>query len=310
MKISLTLFKNTFDNKTHRQMNFDGWSKFEKLLYDLSNRPGSKGGRDSSPLISPASYVENTTRSNKNVEKWCGWCAVDIDSYKFDGDLKEALNKQIGDWHYVCYSTASSREDFPKFRLVFPLTRDVEADEIRHFWYAINKELDGMADEQTKDSSRMYYVPAIYPNAYNFIFTNVGEKVNPDEVMGKYEYKKQSGNSFLDRLPPEMQKAVIEHRKNSMTTTNVVWSGYRDCPFFPKYLAIEYGSISEGGWYHKMYQIMVAIAGTAIKRGYPITAKQVAELCRQLDNDNGKWYTNRPLEVEADRAVEYAYRNN
>ena len=55
---------------------------------------------------------------------------------------------------------------------------------------------------------------------------------------------------------------------------------------------------------------MVATAGTAIKRGYPITAKQVAELCRQLDNDNGKWYTSRPLEVEADRAVEYAYRNN
>jgi len=33
-------------------------------------------------------------------------------------------------------------------------------------------------------------------------------------------------------------------------------------------------------------------------------------LCKQLDNETGNWYTNRPLEVEADRAVEYAYRNN
>ena len=54
----------------------------------------------------------------------------------------------------------------------------------------------------------------------------------------------------------------------------------------------------------------VATAGNAIKCGYPITAKQIADLCRQFDNENGMWYTNRPLEKEADRAVEYAYRNS
>jgi hypothetical protein len=95
-----------------------------------------------------------------------------------------------------------------------------------------------------------------------------------------------------------------------MENTNYTWTSYRDCPFFPKTLAIEYKSISETGWYHKMYQIMVATAGSAIKKGYPITAREIAELCRQLDIDTGNWYTSRPLEVEADRAVEYAYRNN
>jgi hypothetical protein len=90
----------------------------------------------------------------------------------------------------------------------------------------------------------------------------------------------------------------------------VSWSNYKDCPFFPKRLAIEYQSLTETGWYHKMYQIMVATAGNAIKNGYPITSKQIADLCRQLDTDTGNWYTNRPLDVEADRAVEYAYRNN
>ena len=59
-----------------------------------------------------------------------------------------------------------------------------------------------------------------------------------------------------------------------------------------------------------MYRIMVATAGSAIKKGYPITAREIAEMCRQLDIETGNWYTGRPLEVEADRAVEYAYRNN
>ena len=54
---------------------------------------------------------------------------------------------------------------------------------------------------------------------------------------------------------------------------------------------------------------MVALAGNALKNQYPITAQQIADLCRELDFDTGNWYGNRPLEVEADRALEYAYRH-
>jgi hypothetical protein len=57
-----------------------------------------------------------------------------------------------------------------------------------------------------------------------------------------------------------------------------------------------------------MYQIMIAIAGNAIKKGYPITAIQIAELCKDFDACNGNWYENRPIIVEADRALEYVYR--
>jgi hypothetical protein len=58
-----------------------------------------------------------------------------------------------------------------------------------------------------------------------------------------------------------------------------------------------------------MYQIMIATAGNAVKRGYPISAKQIADMCQELDNETGQWYGNRPLEKEADGALEYIYRN-
>ena len=58
-----------------------------------------------------------------------------------------------------------------------------------------------------------------------------------------------------------------------------------------------------------MYQIMVAEAGNAVKRGYPITSQQIAELCKQFDIDNGNWYENRPLDKESDIPLEYIYRN-
>jgi len=58
-----------------------------------------------------------------------------------------------------------------------------------------------------------------------------------------------------------------------------------------------------------MYQIMVALAGNAISKKYPIAADEIAVLCRELDAETGNWYANRPLQKEADRALEYVYRN-
>jgi len=308
MSFDLTLFRNRYDNKTHKTMSFETWDEFVALLYMLSEKEDTKA---TAPLISPALYEEGTTRGNANVTKWSRWCAVDVDEFDCDADsLMEVLVERFGHWDFVCYSTASSRVEQPKFRLVFRLVGEVHKDSIRKFWWALNSELGSIGDKQTKDLSRMYYIPAKYDGAHNFIFHNSGRPVDIDYLVVKHPYKEKEGKNFLDRLPADLQEEVVKHRKAQMENTNYSWSGYQDCPFFPRRLAMEYQTISETGWYHKMYQIMVATAGSAIKKGYPITAREIAELCRQLDMDTGNWYTNRPLEVEADRAVEYAYRNN
>ena len=307
---SLTIFKNTFDNKTHRTMEFASWESFESLLYKLSLEPGQKGGKDSSALITPAVYEQGTTRSNRNVEQWGKWCCVDVDEFT---DTRLSVHQELqsicGSYKFVCYSTASSTPIQPKFRLVFPLTREIVADEIPHFWHALNKMLGDIGDRQTKDLSRMYYVPAVYPDAFNFIFSNDGKEMNPDALMKAWPYEKPTGNSFLDRLPPALRDQVVSYRRSQATNTDIAWTSYKDCPFFPKRLAQEYVAITGTGWYSKMYAIMVAVAANAVKADYPITAKQIADMCRELDNETGKWYDNRPLEKEADGAIEYVYRN-
>jgi hypothetical protein len=58
-----------------------------------------------------------------------------------------------------------------------------------------------------------------------------------------------------------------------------------------------------------MYQIRVDLAGNAIKAKYPISAKEIAWMCRELDMDTGNWYENRPLDKEAIRALDYVMRN-
>ena len=308
MEISTTVFKSIYDNKTHRRINFPTFSDFEKFLYSLSKE--QKKGKQDAQLISPATYKADTTRANKNVLDWGGWCAIDVDDHEFKGDLKDELLNHYGKYRFVCYSTASSKPDLPKFRMVFPTRKRVGGDNIKHFWFALNTEFNSIGDKQTKDLSRMYYIPGTYASAFNFIFSNDGDYIDPDDLMNKHAYaEKKSSNSFLDRLPEELQKQIIEYKKTQLDNTTVHWTGYRDCPFFPRRLESEYKTISNTGWYHKMYQIMVALASNALKNKYPITAQEIAQLCRELDIETGNWYENRPLEVEADRALEYAYRN-
>ena len=106
-----------------------------------------------------------------------------------------------------------------------------------------------------------------------------------------------------------MREQVIQHRKDSLDRTDITWSGYADCPFVPRQLVSDYKSISGTGWYSKMYSLMVAIAGNAIRAGYPISATQIANMCKELDRETGNWYENRPLEREANSALQWAYAN-
>jgi hypothetical protein len=306
-EISATLFNSVFDNKTDKSVKLSNFDALERVLYKLSEREITS--KKEADLISPAVY-NGGTRANANVIEWGGWCAVDVDDYVFEGKLEDALTKYTRNWRFVCYSTASSTSSVPKFRLIFPLKRTLSNAEISSFNFALQKALGGIGDEQTKDLARMYYIPATYFNAHNFIFSRDGDFIDPEDLMKEFPYAQKSNSSnFFDRLPDEIQRQIIEHRKNGMDNTNVVWSSYRDCPFFPRKLEAEYRAISNTGWYHKMYQIMVAVASSAIKKKYPITSNEISVMCRQLDSETGNWYQNRPIDKEADRALEYVYKN-
>ena len=308
MNYSLTLFKSVFDNKTHKRMDFTSYAQFEQLLFELSR--SKRKDKKSAPLISPATYKPDTTRANDNVKGWAGWCAVDVDEHIFEGDLEKELQNKYGLFNYIVYSTASSTKEHPKFRIVFPLSNNVPKDKIKHFWFALNKELGDIGDPQTKDLSRMYYVPGQYEGANNFIFNCfTGTDMNPYDIMAKHNYVEKYTTTLLDNLPPSIQKAMLAHRKNEMTNTTITWNNYKDCPFVNKKMVKEYNLITDTGWYTKMYGIMVSIAGNAIRKKYPITAAEITILCKEIDFENGNWYKSRPFDKEADRAIEFVYGN-
>ena len=304
MEVSLTIFDNVYDNKTVKRMDYESFEQFESVLYRLGES-SKYPTKSKAPLISPATYLPDSTRANDNVVAWGGFGIIDVDDFK--GDIKE-IESKYEQYKYLCYSTASSTIENPKFRLVFPLTEWIDKEKIKHFWFALNKEIGGIADAQTKDLSRMYYIPSKYKNSFNFIFSHDGEVMDPDDLMVRHKYVLPA-EGFYDRLPEAIKKGLMEHRKSQLNNTDISWTGYKDCPFVNQKKVQEYKSLT-AGWYYAMYQLMVSISGNAITKGYPITAKEVEFLIRDLDSETGNWYLKRPIEREAERAIEFVFRKN
>lgn len=309
--LEFTLFKSIFDNKTHRKVSLNDWDEFGNLLFKLSKMDGYKPKRGErkkgSPLISPAVYKPESTRANDNVLYWSNWVALDIDD--IDGTLENALTV-FKDYSFFCYSSASSKIDNPKFRVVLHLNETVPANKIRHFWFALNREFNSLIDPQTKDLSRMYYVPAKYPNAYNFIYKNSGKKVDPNIFMLRHDYVEEK-KDLISKLPENLQRALIQKKMDGLNNYNITWSNYADCPFVNKKMLQKYAGIcgiDGSGRYAYIYSIMLNIAGNAVRERYPITPKEIAALIRDIDAHHGKLYKSRPLEVEAERALSFAIK--
>ena len=110
MEISLTIFDNVYDNKTIKRMDYESFEQFESVLYRLSES-SKYPTKKQAPLISPATYLPDTTRANDNVVAWGGFGIIDVDDFK--GDIKE-IESKYERYKYLCYSTASSSVSNPK----------------------------------------------------------------------------------------------------------------------------------------------------------------------------------------------------
>lgn len=316
----ITVFDSLYDTNTAKTITKRNWCKFRQFLSELAEIEYTK---QTAPLISPAVYEEGTTRSNANVVAWGGWCAIDVDTHPFSSmnEIEQYLLENHSEKQYICYSTASSTINKPKFRLVFPLTHWITKREtIQKFWWSLNKEFGGLVDKQTKDVSRMYFVPASYKESDNnfFFWHNEGASINPDKLIFAHGANElfitaSASTSFIDMLPEKMKQSVIDYRKQQLESNGKYysWTSYRDCPFVNKERVNEYRGIvmrGDEGRYRGLYQLMVSIAASAIKKHYPIQPNEVCDLVLEIDGAIDGLYQRRKIQPESERAIAFVYR--
>jgi len=57
----------------------------------------------------------------------------------------------------------------------------------------------------------------------------------------------------------------------------------------------------------EMHQVNGGVSG--LQCGTIAITNEIAKMCQELDMETGNWYKNRPMDTEADRAIEFVYKN-
>jgi P4 family phage/plasmid primase-like protien len=199
-EFAVSLFKNA---KDYPELEHLSWPEFKELIERSTlevPHPGRhlKGKEwDAAkillPMFSPARF-DGHGKSKKNV----------IDVSMLVGDLDDAP-KEIGiqvselPWHKIIYETPSpAAEGCVRWRVVFPLTRPVLAEDWEHWWRSTLRDL-GLtipADPKCSDASRAYFLPSGGAGVWEL----PGAVLNPDEIGAKRVIKVGERNDRLFRV--------------------------------------------------------------------------------------------------------------
>lgn len=128
--------------------------ELEKLL----TTPVWAAGKFACPFFLCGRFRENH-RSNATFEA-ASIVALDVEK----GPTTREAHETFKTYRHLIYTTWSHRLEAPRFRLVLPLARDVDAKEYKLLWMILAKRLGVGADPQTKDLARALFFPAIRPD--------------------------------------------------------------------------------------------------------------------------------------------------
>lgn len=150
------------------------WTEVLERLASHTIRDQKDGAAFSLVQLKPG-----TARANENVVAHSA-VVLDID----DGTPLESITRQIKQYEFLAVSTHNNTRDHPKYRLIFPLSRDVSPAYWPQTWQLANQLIGGHADQSTKDPSRLYYFPScpVEREKEAFRIHNLGEWLDPDEV--------------------------------------------------------------------------------------------------------------------------------
>ena len=312
----LTLFHSQYDNDARNIFTLETLSQFCEFFVRCAGI--GYADKHDAKIISPAIF-ENGTRNNDNVIAYGGWMALDIDRYNLDTEPAGYLRERLHDVRYVMHSTGSSTRGNPKFRLIVPLDRIIHRDDIADIYMGLNCWAhdrfgdDLMIDEVTHDPARIYWLPGIYDDRWNFIDVHDGGALMRAGLMREYGRQRMPDRPRF-RLPDKYARLSSEQwsrRKRDiyegMTNTGVTWTKWSDCVFWPEERAAAYLNKSpDTTWNAASYQIILHIAFNAFRADYPITAEQVAGLFDGFDREHGHWYSRRNLLHESQNAIDFA----
>ncbi len=294
-----------FYSNTAQKCEVNGWNEFVSTMQAMSTVSGYKPSMGdyerTQPLISPAIYGDNTKRINDNVVGW-DMVMMDID----DGiDNLERVVSHFNAFEYIIYSTANCTREKLKIRVCIPLNKNAPKKSLHGIWFALNEWCSGILDKQTKDKSRMHYIPAMYTNKgsdYNHIFlVNKGITLDWEALCSKFPAPPEK-DKFKVVNPLRDLKRKVFLSNNTQPSTNIQDA---NCPFVYQKMIDEYRLTPAGGHHGAIYKFMVKMCYNAQKINYAISVDELADMAKQVDDLDGGFYDEKKLLGNAVDALNY-----
>jgi hypothetical protein len=281
------------------------WNAFVVEMIGMWEAPQEEKAK--ADLVSPAFYGGNQYRKDENVLGW-DMLFLDVDNDDPSKYLSHAgMMEFLGAFglNFLIYNSPSSTVDAERYRVVIPLSRTVDADEVKPLWKAMWQFTGGLGDPACKDRSRAYYVPGQYQGCDSpFIEGEVnGKPLDVDWLIGAYPppapvvpqaaQETEGMDGFRDKLVKASVKAY--HR------------GIFDSNLVTKTILEDYTSNKAGSYHLGMYTALCRIAGRAKTMGYPLTEAELFQIAREIDFYDGGFYSDEKLRAEAKDAMAYVF---
>ncbi len=188
-KLAFTVYDNV-SSKTPRRSTSVELTKLDHLFSPRAIRKDKDGLAYSFVRLKP-----ETTRANANVEHLSA-AVFDID----DGTPLDTILPGIRHLDFLAYSTHSHITARPKYRLIFPLIRNVYPSEWPLLWDAINNIIGQHADKNAKDVARLYYFPSCPAGRKTEAFSlhNSGQWLDPDNIPNPSATEKNTSAASLN----------------------------------------------------------------------------------------------------------------
>ncbi|HKQ05765.1 MAG TPA: DUF3631 domain-containing protein [Blastocatellia bacterium] len=229
MQYAISLFKNKHDKLP--QLVHRSWFGMCKEFAQPSVRAEKDG-----PLFSPATFSA-PERKKANV--------VELSLLVLDYDHHAKINEDHQPWlnlglcfaayttHSHCRVTDSNPNAEDRFRLILPLSEPIPASLYPLLWQWASQVSGGKIDPQTKDESRMFYIPAkASPNApYEYHILD-GKLLNWREVVkatGELSELAEESNASSDYTTWDDLNAELKRRIMSDPTAKLNGDGFYHC---------------------------------------------------------------------------------
>lgn len=281
------------------------WSDFVGVLRDTAAIEADPADKASVTSFSCAEFAPGANRSKAGV-LGCDLIGFDFDDKTGDtpGAWKfEALSsfmEQAG-VPFVIHTTASCKSNAHCLRLIMPLDRRVGPAEYPQVWRAFANWLGNVADEATKDASRLFFEPRRWIGRYNRYHAGHADRaaITVDEIVATYPPLMMESTSPLVPRPA--------NRTSLTTIDGMILANITDLDLSPIVSAealTEALSARQGG---RMYRFLCSVASRARWRSIALTEVELATLGEDLARRMGRRNTS-DIRRDAANALRFAER--